>query len=226
MEWSFNPPLTPHMGGAWERLILTVKSCFKQIVYTRKPTDETLPTLFAQVENIVNSRPLTYLSLDSADDEALTPNHFLFGSSNGRKPICTTSPKDLNRNDWRNIEEQTNQFWRRFVLEYMPTLTKRTKWFKQSKPIQVGDVVLIIDETNPRNTWPKGIVEQTIVGKGGKRRQAIVRAVLETKTGPVHKEYRRSVHKLAVLDVKVPANEEVNQQPVESINGGETVGQH
>ncbi|XP_037040280.1 uncharacterized protein LOC119077203 [Bradysia coprophila] len=226
MKWSFNPPESPHMGGAWERLIQTVKKSFKKIVTTRKPTDETLPTLFAQVENIVNSRPLTYIPLDSADDEALTPNHFLFGSSNGRKPIVRTSPKDLGKEDWKNIEEQTNQFWRRFVLEYMPTLTKRTKWYKNSKPIQVGDVVLIIDEKNPRNTWPKGIVERTIRGRGGKCRQAIVRAVLESKNGPVHREYRRSVHKLAVLDVKVPASEEVNRQPEESINGGEPVGQH
>lgn len=226
MKWSFNPPVSPHMGGAWERLIRTVKNCFKKMVTTRNPTDETLPALFCAVENIVNSRPLTYVSLESADDEALTPNHFLLGSSNGRKPICRTTPRDLNQNDWKNIQEQTNQFWKRFVLEYMPTLTKRTKWFKDSKPVKVGDVVLIIDEKNPRNTYPKGIVEQTFVGKGGKRRQAMVRAVLQTKNGPVHKQYRRSVHKLAVLDVNVPANEEVNQLPVESINKGETVGQH
>lgn len=226
MKWSFNPPESPHMGGAWERLIRTVKSCFKKIVTTRKPTDETLPTLFSQIKNIVNSRPLTYISLESENDEALTPNHFLFGSANGHKPVVRTKPKDLSRDDWKNIQEQTNQFWKRFVLEYMPTLTKRTKWFKQSKPVKVGDVVVIIDERNPRNTWPKGVVEETFIGKGGKRRQAMVRAVLETKNGPVLKQYRRSVHKLAILDVKVPANEEVNQQPVQSINGGETVGQH
>lgn len=225
MKWSFNPPLSPHMGGAWERLIRTVKSCFKKIVTTRNPTDETLPTLFAHVENIVNSRPLTYISLDDANDEALTPNHFLFGSSNGRKPILRSPRSSLGKEDWKNIQEQTNQFWKRFVLEYMPTLTKRTKWFNHTKPVKVGDVVLIIDEKNPRNTWPKGIVEHVIRGRGGKYRQAIVRAVLESKNDPVHREYRRSVHELAILDVKVPAIEEV-KRPDAPINEGETVGQH
>lgn len=141
-KWTFNPPKASNMGGVWERLIQTVKRCLKQMLTTKTPTHEMLVTLFAEAENIVNSRPLTYISLDSADDEALTPNHFLFGSSNSLKPIATTTPNHLHRNDWRAIQEMTKHFWRRFVLEYMPTLTRRTKWFKRVEPIKVGDVVL------------------------------------------------------------------------------------
>lgn len=48
------------------------------------------------------------------------------------------------RNDWRAIQEMTNHFWSRFVLEYMPDLTRRTKWFKDMKPIEMGDIVLVI----------------------------------------------------------------------------------
>lgn len=48
------------MGGAWERLVV-------------------------EAENMVNSRPLTYLPLESAEAEALTPKHFLLLSSNGVK---------------------------------------------------------------------------------------------------------------------------------------------
>lgn len=96
-KWTFNPPTASHMGGVWERLIQTVKSCLKQMLTTKTPTQEMLVTLMAETENIVNSRPLTYLSLDSADDEALTPNHFIFGTSNALKPIARTTPQDLNR---------------------------------------------------------------------------------------------------------------------------------
>ena len=39
-------------------------------------------TIFTEVEGIVNSRPLTAVSDDVTDLEALTPNHFLIGRSN------------------------------------------------------------------------------------------------------------------------------------------------
>lgn len=82
-KWTFNPPAAPHMGGIWERMIQTVKNCLDAAMTSRYPTDEILKNLFAEVMHIVNSRPLTYVSLDSPDDEVLTPNHFILGSSSG-----------------------------------------------------------------------------------------------------------------------------------------------
>ncbi|XP_037034300.1 uncharacterized protein LOC119073091 [Bradysia coprophila] len=217
-KWTFNPPTASHMGGAWERLIRIVKSCLKQMLTTKTPSYEMLVTLMAEVENIVNSRPLTYVSLESDEDEALTPNHFLFGSSNALKPIGDTTPRDLNRNDWRALQEMTKHFWHRFVLEYLPDLTKRTKWFKSVEPIKVGDVVLNIDERNPRNEWPKGIVEEVIVAKDGCIRQVMVR--FEKKT------LRRPVSKLAIMEISPPNEEQkVNLNHMGSVNGGKDVGQ-
>ena len=42
-------------------------------------TDPQLATLLTEVENILNSRPLTRASEDAADLEALTPYHILLG---------------------------------------------------------------------------------------------------------------------------------------------------
>lgn len=39
--------------------------------------DESLRTLMAEVESIVNSRPLTFPSSDAKDMHPLTPNHIL-----------------------------------------------------------------------------------------------------------------------------------------------------
>ena len=76
-QWLFNPPSSPHMGGVWERMIRTVKEAMFSIVKDRVLTDFQMLTLFSEVENIVNNRPLTYLSENHEDLEALTPNHFL-----------------------------------------------------------------------------------------------------------------------------------------------------
>jgi hypothetical protein len=61
-------------------------------------------------------------------------------------------------------------------------------------PIEVGDVVIVVDDLLPRNFWPKGIIEELFPGKDG-----IVRVVtVRTTTGT----YRRPVSKICVLDVK------------------------
>lgn len=87
IKWIFTPPIAPHMGGAWERLVRSVKVTLRAILTDQAPKEELLSTLFAEVEHCINSRPLTHVSLDPQDKEAITPNHFLIGSSSG-KAIC------------------------------------------------------------------------------------------------------------------------------------------
>ncbi|XP_036322336.1 uncharacterized protein LOC118736350 [Rhagoletis pomonella] len=104
--WTFIPPASPHMGGAWERLVRSIKAVLYQIITPEtKLTDEKLHNLFLEVEQIVNSRPLTYLSLDTAEQEALTPNHFLLCSSTGLKPVGRFEATDQYVEEKRAIEK-------------------------------------------------------------------------------------------------------------------------
>lgn len=76
------------MGGAWERLVRSVKTVFYKIKQERCPDDETLRSMMSEVENIINSGPLTYIPIEWENQEGLTPNYFLIGSSNGIKPLA------------------------------------------------------------------------------------------------------------------------------------------
>ncbi|XP_055633360.1 uncharacterized protein LOC129773740 [Toxorhynchites rutilus septentrionalis] len=194
-DWIFNPPAAPHMGGCWERLIRTVKANLMAIQSSRKPTDEVLRNVLIEIESIVNSRPLTHVPIDSDSAPALTPNHFLLGSSDGSKPltILDNSGSALLQN-WRSSQIIANQFWRRWVTDYLPEITRRTKWFVHTKPIVIGDVVIIVDPQLPRNCWPKGRIIHTKVGCDG----CIRSATIQTAKGI----YERPVTKLAVLDVR------------------------
>ncbi|XP_058840837.1 uncharacterized protein LOC131696307 [Topomyia yanbarensis] len=195
-KWNFIPPGAPHMGGAWERMVRSVKSAMEAAYKNdRKLDDEGLKTLVVEAEGIVNSRPLTYLPLDAAEGEALTPNHFLLGSSQGvRQPAINISdPAYAVKSSWNLIQHQLDIFWKRWVQEYLPMLTKRMKWFGEVTPVAVGDLVLVVDDTR-RNGWLRGRVKEVVTAEDGRVRQAVV----QTARGLL----RRPVSKLAVLEVE------------------------
>ncbi|XP_055605119.1 uncharacterized protein LOC129753329 [Uranotaenia lowii] len=194
LKWSFLPPSSPHMGGSWERLVQSVKKTLSNMKLPRLPTDEVLRNALLEIENIINSRPLTYLPVENSDTEALTPNHFLLGSSSGVKPAVPYDDKSNTlRNTWKTSQVYANYFWKRWLQEYLPTITRRTKWHYNVKPIEVDDIVVIVDNDLPRNLWPKGIVISTTKSRDGQVRSATVRTACNT--------YERPAVKLAVLDV-------------------------
>jgi hypothetical protein len=57
-------------------------------------TDEELITICAGVEGFLNSRPITYQSMNPSDDVPLTPNHFLHGQLGGEFAWTLTLVKD------------------------------------------------------------------------------------------------------------------------------------
>ncbi|XP_052562964.1 uncharacterized protein LOC128092673 [Culex pipiens pallens] len=194
-KWVFNPPASPHMGGAWERLVRSVKTALAAMNTVRLPNEETLATLVAEAESIVNSRPLTWIPLEAEHQEALTPNHFLLLSTSGVVQTQKTlaDSKDACRNQWNLMRVMIDQFWRRWVREYLPDLTRRTKWHEEVVPIRAGDLVIIVEDT-VRNGWIRGRVAEVVVGRDGRVRQAVV----QTSTGML----RRPIAKLARLDVE------------------------
>ncbi|XP_073841268.1 uncharacterized protein [Musca autumnalis] len=150
--------------------------------------------MLAEVENIINSRPLVYVPIDHENAEALTPNHLLLGSSNGMKPLASYDDSAVAlRNNWLCSQQYADSFWRRWVREYLPCLTLRSKWYEKAKPLKVGDLVIVVDPSNPRNVWPKGRVLETTLAKDGQVRSAKIM----TSTGILV----RPATRLAVLDV-------------------------
>ena len=75
IQWMFNPPKSPWMGGAMKALVKITKGCLKAVGNDRLLHEDTLHTLLLEIE----SRRLTSVSDDIDDLEPLTPNHFLIG---------------------------------------------------------------------------------------------------------------------------------------------------
>ena len=52
-------------------------------------------------------------------------------------------------------------FWHRWTQEYLFLLQERQKWTAVKKNLNVRDIVLAIDPTAPRGSWPLGRVLET-----------------------------------------------------------------
>lgn len=171
----------------------------------RRPDDEVLETVMIEAEAMINSRPLTYIPLESADEESLTPNHFLLGNSSGVKqmPVMPTDYQATLRNSWKLAQHLSDGIWRRWIQEYLPVISRRSKWFDEVKEIAEGDLVLVVDGA-VRNQWIRGRVEKIVRGKDRRVRQAWV----QTANGTL----RRPVVKLALLDVEVESKPEAEHE--------------
>ena len=77
---AFIPPRAPHFGGLWEADVKSAKQLLLWTVGSLVLCSEDLQTVLAEVEAILNSRPIAALSNDPSDGEALTPGHFLIGA--------------------------------------------------------------------------------------------------------------------------------------------------
>ncbi|KAG1709158.1 Apoptosis inhibitor IAP [Nymphon striatum] len=128
IEWHFNPPSASHMGGAWERIIRSIRRILSGMILEIKSlTDETLDTLFCEIESILNGRPLTKLSDDVLDPTPLTPNHLLMLKEGPSLPPGKFD-EDICKKRWRHVQHLSNVFWRRWLRVYLPELQRRQKW--------------------------------------------------------------------------------------------------
>ena len=78
VEWVFNIEKAPWWGGMFERLIKSTKRCLQKMIAQAKFSYDELLTAITDVEMIINSRPLSYVSPDDSE-EPLTPSHLLDG---------------------------------------------------------------------------------------------------------------------------------------------------
>lgn len=204
-DWIFMTPVAPHQGGIYEAAVKSAKFHLRRVLGTKSYSYEYLCTFLAQVEAILNSRPICAVSDDPTDYQALTPGHFLIGEPFVLPPPIA-APKQSNYSLLRIRSEQQKMiesFWRRWQEEYLSTLLPRKKWLKEKEHFKKGQLVVIKDDNRPPSQWLLGKIEQLILSKDGLVRSVVVKTAKSTLT--------RAVQRLCILPVK-PIDETQEQQ--------------
>ena len=78
IRWVFNLEKASWWGGFFERLVQSVKRCLKKSIGRARLSYDELSTLLIEIESIINSLPLSYLSSEDLE-EPLMPSHLLTG---------------------------------------------------------------------------------------------------------------------------------------------------
>ncbi len=186
VHFRFNPPGAPHFGGAWEREIRSVKSALYVSVGAQSVTEEVLRTVLTEIEGILNSKPLGYISSDISDINPVTPSHLLMGRLDGSLPqVVYPQSEMISRKRWRHSQILTDLFWSAFIKYYLPNLQTRSKWQKDVEDIAIGNVVMLVDPQLPRAMWLIGKVINVMPSKDGHIRTAEVLIKDRTYTRPV-----------------------------------------
>ncbi|XP_046560573.1 uncharacterized protein LOC124269595 [Haliotis rubra] len=148
--WEFNPPMGSHFGGAWERMIRTVRKIMYSLLRSQviKLDDEGIHTLFCEIESIVNNRPITTVSSDINDLSPLTPNHILLLRSGEKLPPGLYSESNCCPNAWIRYGNSC----------YMFIGTKET-WMEASQQCVVRGAHLATIETADENAFITGYLK-------------------------------------------------------------------
>jgi len=198
-EWRFITEYAPWRGGTHERLIALVKKCLRATLKTRLlPTNQWI-TAHAEVERVVNSRPISAIMSDDII-RPLRPIDFISpGAGLATNPSFPPEKKNLDcladpdyfyrpptANELRLKHEANNRLLEKFTItfknQYLLNLRERHKGNpKQTETFpSINDIVLIKDEHHPI-FWRLGRIEALITSADGQTRTALVKTPIANK---------------------------------------------
>ena len=200
ITWHHIPKRAPHFGGLWEAVVKSTKYHLRRTVGRTKLYYEEMSTVTCQISACLNSRP--YLSQDCHDSEGempLTPGHFMIGRPMQAYPEAPEDPDLTLTHRWKLCQALVQTFWDQWSKSYLSSLQIRSKWRKPLPNVEVGDLVMMLDESHPLITeWKMGKITATYPGTDGLVRAADVQ--VSTTTFPPY--YHTTLRKLDLKDLK------------------------
>ncbi|XP_062703697.1 uncharacterized protein LOC134286142 [Aedes albopictus] len=193
IQWHLIPPRAPNFGGLWEAAVKVAKNQLVRQLGSSLLSFEELTTVLIKIEGCMNSRPLLPLSSDPNDLGTLTPAHFLVRNMIRPLPEADIRNTPLNRLDqYQKLQKYSQTFWHRWRNEYLKELNRQYCANPKRNLINVGDIVILKDESLAPARWPLARIIETHPGPDGVTRVATLR----TSSGIL----KRAVSKICPLE--------------------------
>ncbi|XP_058817717.1 uncharacterized protein LOC131681029 [Topomyia yanbarensis] len=188
ITWHLVPPKAPHFGGLWEAAIKVAKKQLYRQLGPSRLSFEDVGTVLSQIEALMNSRPLLPMSDDPDDLAALTPAHFLIGTSMLSLPDPDHRNIPVNRLDhYQKLQLHVQKFWCHWRSEYLQELQKDTVMNRRNDSMLPGRMVVVVDEMQQPIRWPLARILTTSPGPDGMTRVVTLRTVRGIITRPITK---------------------------------------
>ena len=196
--WKFNLERAAWWGGHFERIVGSVKHCLRKVLGNTRLSFGELEVVLLEFENTINSHSLA-VDFEELGKEPFTPSQLL----HERRLLCMSSgfeyKDDANHDKLSKhfvyLSTRLSHFLQRWRKEYLVSLREVHRGLT-SRPgqVEMGDMVIVEDESTKCGLWTTGIVEQTIVDKDGHTRGAKVRLASAGKSPvylsqPIQKSY-------------------------------------
>lgn len=89
----------------------------------------------------------------------------------------------------RQVQYMTDLFWKHWVKEFLPQLQERQKRQSTRWNFVPGDLVIVLDESAPHNSWLTGRVVQAVPDKRGLVHQVRIKTRTNFLDRPITKVY-------------------------------------
>ena len=181
IEWKFIIDYAAWWGGFYERMMKSIKAPLKKILGRSVYSSDEIYTILTEVEAMVNSRPLTYVSDEPSELNYLTPASFLIGRELINVPVVPVKSPDrsLRKKELNKLmvmqNKTLNLLWKTWREEYIRNLGTVPTKVKESQCIKPGELVMVAEHSIPRAKWRVGVVEKCKPGPDEKVRTVWVK---------------------------------------------------
>ena len=213
LSWVFGPADSPWHQGAVESLVKSAKRAIDITIHNQRLSVPEILTLFYEIANVMNERPIG--SLPGADSELtmLTPNSLLLGRATATNPGGWHPQEASNTSRFNLLQNLADEFWKRWTELCAPSLVLHPKWHTSQRNLKPGDVVLVFDDSSAiRGEYRLAIIREVYAGDDHKVRKVSL-AYKTYKVGEKVAEYSgakdqvitRSIQRLVLI---VPVDED------------------
>ena len=213
-DWKFSAPEAPWQNGCAEALVKSVKKAIKTSIGTQALTFSEMTTVFYEAAQLVNERPIGRHPTSTEDGVYLAPNDLLLGRSSRNIPYNDYLATSNLAVRYHFVQQIVSAFWKRWTVNFFPSLLIQQKWHTSCRNVMVGDIVLIQDSKLKKGEWRMGRVAKA----DASLRDGYVRNIEIQYKNPNSSSFVTITRPVQRIIVLVPI-EEAELEPVKEADG-------